>query len=82
VTAPFADAADSIADFAVGSDRLRLAANVFGDLAAGALQDGAFLSGTAALTAEQRLIHDSLTGALWFRTPMAVARPRRCVSPR
>jgi Ca2+-binding RTX toxin-like protein len=57
---------DSIQDFVSGSDRVALDHNVFAGLSAGALSSGAFVIGTAAQDADDRILYDSATGALWF----------------
>lgn len=60
------DEIDSIEDFEQGLDLIRLAGSVFGALPAGALQAQAFVSGTVASDALDRVIHDSVTGILWY----------------
>jgi Ca2+-binding RTX toxin-like protein len=57
---------DGIQDFVSGSDRIALDHNVFAGLSAGALSSGAFVTGTAAQDADDRILYDSATGALWF----------------
>ena len=59
---------DTIADYTVGEDRLHLADEVFTGLAAGALAASAFGANDAgqATTADQRLIYETDTGALYF----------------
>ncbi|MGQ0590582.1 MAG: tandem-95 repeat protein [Sphingosinicella sp.] len=67
----FADAfgpalADRIQDFVSGQDRILLENDVFTGLAAGALAAGAFAIGGSAQDADDRIIYDSATGALYF----------------
>jgi len=57
---------DRIADFAAGTDRIALDDAVFAGLAPGALPAGAFRAGTSAQDADDRILYDSATGALFF----------------
>ncbi|MGZ8360988.1 MAG: calcium-binding protein, partial [Allosphingosinicella sp.] len=57
---------DAVVDFAVGVDRIALDDAVFTGLAPGALPAGAFRSGAAAQDADDRIIYDPATGALFF----------------
>jgi Ca2+-binding RTX toxin-like protein len=57
---------DMIADFAPGVDKLALDDAVFAGLPTGALAAGAFRTGTAAGDADDRIIYDPATGALFF----------------
>ena len=57
---------DTITDFSSVDDTLYLSSTIFGAIATGALSDGAFRLGTAALDADDRIIYDSATGALWY----------------
>ena len=57
---------DGIQDFATGSDRIALDHNVFTGLANGVLSAGAFVTGTSAQDADDRILYDSATGQLWF----------------
>jgi Ca2+-binding RTX toxin-like protein len=57
---------DTIADFLSGTDKIGLDDSTFAGLTFGALPDGAFVTGTAALDADDRIIYDSATGALYF----------------
>ena len=50
----------------VGLDKIYLDNAVFGVLADGALAAGAFRSGTAAADADDRIIYNSATGALFY----------------
>ena len=50
----------------VGSDLIVLDDAVFAGLAAGALAASAFVAGTAAADAGDRVIYDSNSGQLWF----------------
>jgi Ca2+-binding RTX toxin-like protein len=67
----FADAlggsnVDAIQDFASGADRILLDHNVFSGLATGVLASSAFVLGTAAQDADDRIIYNQATGELWF----------------
>ncbi|HYI65013.1 MAG TPA: hypothetical protein VEW71_09025, partial [Allosphingosinicella sp.] len=55
-----------IADFASGSDKVVLDDAVFAGLPAGALNANAFVVGSAAADADDRIIYDQSTGALYF----------------
>ena len=57
---------DQIADFQVGLDKIGLDDGEFAGLSLGALAAGAFRIGTAAQDADDRIIYDSTTGALYF----------------
>ncbi|HKX87725.1 MAG TPA: M10 family metallopeptidase C-terminal domain-containing protein [Sphingopyxis sp.] len=57
---------DTLADFLVGTDRIFLEDSVFTGLATGALAAGAFATGSAATEADDRIIYDATTGALYF----------------
>lgn len=57
---------DQIEDFASGIDKLVLDDAVFASLAPGALPGAAFNTGTAATEADDRIIYDTATGALYF----------------
>jgi Ca2+-binding RTX toxin-like protein len=57
---------DMIADFTSGTDRIALDDAVFAGLGLGALPAGAFVAGTAAGDADDRIIYDSATGNLFF----------------
>ena len=56
---------DTILDFSAG-DKITLDHAAFTGLLPGLLPDGAFVIGTAALDADDRIIYDSATGALYF----------------
>jgi serralysin len=67
----FADAlgasnVDTIVGFTSGTDRLFLENEVFTGLAAGSLAAGAFAIGAAAADADDRIVYNSATGALYF----------------
>jgi Ca2+-binding RTX toxin-like protein len=67
----FADAlggsnVDGIQDFATGSDRILLDHSVFAGLATGGLATSAFVLGTGAGDADDRIIYNQATGELWF----------------
>ena len=57
---------DQIEDFLSGLDQLVLDDAVFAGLATGALAAGAFQVGTAATEADDRIIYNDATGALYF----------------
>jgi Ca2+-binding RTX toxin-like protein/predicted extracellular nuclease len=57
---------DRIMDFVSGTDRIALDDAVFTGLAPGALPAGAFVIGTAAADADDRIIYDSTTGQLYY----------------
>ena len=64
--APVAADADHILSFAVGSDRIVLDDAAFSTLPVGALAAGAFVAGTAAADADDRILYDAATGNLYF----------------
>jgi Ca2+-binding RTX toxin-like protein len=64
-TAVGASNVDTVADFNVAADTIALGHSVFG-LAAGALGQTAFHTGTAAADASDRVIYDSASGNLYF----------------
>lgn len=57
---------DSITDYSISNDTIRLDDSVFTGLALGALAANAFYVGTAAHDADDRIIYNSSTGALFF----------------
>ena len=57
---------DSIDDFTAADDTIALDDAVFTGLATGALSAGAFVIGSAAGDADDRIIYNSATGALYF----------------
>src|SRR5436190_2255534 len=57
---------DQIADFLSGTDTIQLDDAVFTGLTPGALNANAFVTGTAAQDADDRIVYDSATGALYF----------------
>ena len=66
-TAPGAGNVDTIQDFsAAQGDTIQLAASIFAGLGAGTLSASAFTTGTAATTAEHRIVYDQATGALFY----------------
>jgi Ca2+-binding RTX toxin-like protein len=62
----YAGSIDQILDFQAGLDKVGLGAGEFAGLAPGSLAAGAFRTGSAAADAEDRIIYDSATGALYF----------------
>jgi len=65
-TALGAGNADTIADFSAADDTIALDDAVFAGLTLGALNPNAFVTGTAALDADDRIIYNSATGALYY----------------
>lgn len=59
------DNVDRITDFVVGEDSIQLASAIFGGTQ-GALPSDAFVIGGAAVDASDRIIYDSISGALFF----------------
>jgi serralysin len=57
---------DTITDFYAPQDAIRLENAVFTGLAGGALAPGAFRIGTAASDADDRIVYDKASGALYF----------------
>jgi Ca2+-binding RTX toxin-like protein len=57
---------DTLVDFAAGTDRIYLDDAVFAGLAAGTLAASAFAIGSAAADADDRIIYNQATGALYF----------------
>jgi len=57
---------DQIVDFVSGADKIALENAIFTGLAAGALPAGAFVTGTAAQDANDRIIYDNTTGQIYF----------------
>jgi Ca2+-binding RTX toxin-like protein len=57
---------DQVGDFVAGTDKVQLENAIFTGLAAGALPAGAFVTGTAAADASDRIIYNNATGALLF----------------
>jgi serralysin len=65
-TALGANNVDTIVDFNVVADTVRLENAVFAGLAAGVLSAAAFFKGSAAHDADDRIIYDAATGGLFF----------------
>jgi len=57
---------DQIADFVSGTDKIALDDAVFTGLGFGALPAGAFVTGTVAADADDRILYDNATGNLFF----------------
>jgi Ca2+-binding RTX toxin-like protein len=56
----------ALSDFQSGADRIELDHGAFTGLAAGALASGAFVTGTAAQDADDRIIFDAATGVVYY----------------
>ena len=56
----------TITDFTVGDDAIQFAASAFRGLDAGPLDERSFVVGTAATTAQTRIIYDDATGVLLY----------------
>ena len=65
-TAAANGAVDRVADFASGTDKLAFAQSAFSALAPGELSTAAFVQAAAALTSEQRIIHNQATGLVSY----------------
>ena len=57
---------DAIVDFSVADDSIQLDDAVFAGLSLGALNANAFVNGTAALDADDRIIYNQATGQLFY----------------
>jgi serralysin len=57
---------DAIKSFNVADDTIRLDITIFTAIANGALDANAFVIGAAAADADDRIIYDSATGALYY----------------
>ena len=57
---------DSITDFDPLVDKIQLDSSIFAELAPGVLPDGAFFTGPAANSADQRIIYNQSTGTLTY----------------
>jgi Ca2+-binding RTX toxin-like protein len=57
---------DTVQDHATGQDRFLLEDSVFAGLGTGVLAAGAFVTGSAAHDADDRILYDPTTGALYF----------------
>lgn len=57
---------DRIADFTPGTDRIALDHTIFAGLTVGALASAAFVLGASAGDASDRILYNSVTGALYF----------------
>ena len=55
-----------IADFASGTDKILLDDSAFAGLTPGTLSAGAFAAGAIAKDADDRILYDAATGALYF----------------
>lgn len=65
-TAPGAGNIDSITDFVVGTDRIDLDDAIFTALTVGSLPAGAFATGNVAADADDHILYDPVTGALYY----------------
>ena len=74
-TALSASNIDRVADFAAGTDEIRIENAIFTGIAAGVLTSGAFVANAAgaATTAGQRIIYETDTGALFYDSNGAAA---------
>lgn len=59
---------DTIQDFVSGTDKIGLAGDVFAGVTAGGILASEFVVGTAATTADTRLIYNQATGQLYYDT--------------
>ena len=57
---------DRLADFTIGADTIDLKQTIFSTLSAGTLSASAFFVGTAAQNANEHILYDSGTGALFY----------------
>lgn len=57
---------DRILDFTAADDTIMLDASIFTGLSGGALDESAFVAGTAAADAGDRIIYDSASGNIWY----------------
>lgn len=57
---------DRIMDFTSGTDRIALDDSVFAGLSNGILNEAAFVTGASALDANDRIVYNSATGALYY----------------
>ena len=57
---------DTVQDFVSGADRLALDHGIFTGLSTGVLSSNAFVMGTAAQDADDRILYDSASGNLYF----------------
>jgi len=62
----FATGADTITDFAGGTDQLHISRHLTGSLATGALSDARLVLGDAATTSQHRFVFDADTGDLYY----------------
>jgi|GEM_PF-1061895 len=65
-TAPGSGNVDHIVDFTHRGDTIMLSTGVFNNSTAGALAADAFVNGTAALDANDRVLYDQASGRLWY----------------
>jgi Ca2+-binding RTX toxin-like protein len=66
-SAPLAGVAfDTVTDYSVADDTIQLDHQVFAGLPTGALSPDAFVIGTTATQADDRILYDAASGALWF----------------
>ena len=73
----------SIADFAPGTDKIALDDAIFAGIGGpGALEASAFVAGTAAADASDRIVYDMRHRPACSTTPTATAPARRSTSPR
>lgn len=58
--------ADTITDFATSDDTIRLNRNIFSEIGLGQLSASAFVEGSSAQDADDRIIYDSVTGNIFY----------------
>ena len=64
-TALGANNVDSVVDFQVGADRIGLASDIFGAIGT-SVSAAAFVTGSAATTADHRIVFNQTTGQLFY----------------
>lgn len=57
---------DTVVGFVSGSDRIQLSSGIFGSITAGTLSTSAFVRGTRANDADDRIIYDQTSGRLFY----------------
>jgi Ca2+-binding RTX toxin-like protein len=72
--------ADTVLDFSVADDVIRLHSSVFTALSPGVLAPGAFRVGTVAEDANDRIIYNSVDGRLFYDSDGTGANPRQLIA--